>query len=270
MGGGPPPKIKVPERDYGTETRETLQAQLDLAPQMLEAEQKYGPQYQQMQIDMLKSAMPQLVDLYKGVATPLGEMDAANKRAQQEADIAAVRDLGPEALAAMKASNPQMAQLIESMTQQAQAGLDAGSALTPQQQMQAQQASRQAWAARGLGASPAAGLDEVVTEQMMGAGEQDRRRGFAMQAAGMEQGAYGNPFQAILSRPVGTAAMMGVLGGQSMGMQPGRVFNPESQYGADVFGSNAQGQLAANTANAANKAAWSTAKLNFLTGPDSV
>jgi hypothetical protein len=256
---GSPGNISAPKRDYGQETRDTLQAQLDLAPELLRSEQMYGPQYQQLQIDMMKSAMPQVMDIYTNVAPQLQALDAANTRAQREADISAVRDLGPQATEAMKAANPQMAQLIDSMTSQAQAGLDAGSKLTSDQSINAQQASRQAWAARGLAGSPAAGLDEVLTERMAGAGEQDRRRQFAGGVVGMQQSAYGNPFQAILARPVGSSAAQLAMGQQSLGMQPGRIFNPESQYSADVFGANAQTKLAASTANAANQAAvWSS------------
>jgi len=60
-------------RNYGQETRDTLQAQLDLAPQKYAAEAKYAPQYQALQLGLLKSATPELLQLYKEqIAPPMG------------------------------------------------------------------------------------------------------------------------------------------------------------------------------------------------------
>jgi hypothetical protein len=258
-------KVSAPTpRNYGQETQDTLEAQINLAPQLFAAESQYAPKYQDLQLKLMDEAMPRLMDMYSQAAPQLSAIDASNTRAQREADIAAVRDLGPQALDAMKISNPELAKLLGSMTGQAQAGLDAGSRMTSEQLEQSQQGSRAAWAARGLGSSPASALDEVVQSQAAGASEQDRRRGFAMQAANMQQSAYGNPFQAILERPVGSAAMMSTLGGQSMALNPGRLFQPESQYAADLIGGNKQQQLAARTASAANRSALAGAMIGSV------
>jgi len=59
-------KIKAPkERNYGKETRDTLQAQVDLAGDLYAAESEYRPKYSQLDVDIAKSTTPQLLDLYE-------------------------------------------------------------------------------------------------------------------------------------------------------------------------------------------------------------
>lgn len=254
MGGT---NVQAPTpRDYGTETRDTLRAQVDLAPELYASQAKYAPLYQDLDIQMLAKAAPQLMRIYGNDIVPiLSRIEADATRQQRSADIDAVRDLGPEALAAMRAANPQQAQLLDTMTDQAMAGMRAGSRLTPEQSRSAEQSSRQAWSARGLAYSPGAALDEVMRTNLAGTSEQDRRRGFAGQVLGAQQAVYGDPFAQILGRPGQTFAASQGFGGQAAAFNPGALFNPESQYAADVIGSNQQQQLAARTANAANSTA---------------
>jgi hypothetical protein len=245
-----------PPRDYGKETRETLQAQVDLAPQLYAAESKYAPKYQDLQLQLLGRAAPQLMGIYERDIFPtLSRMEADSVARQRAADIQAVQDLGPQAQEAIRAANPQQAALLDSMTAQAQAGLDAGSSLTPDQARQIQQASRAAYAARGLSGSPSGAFDEVLASSFAGAQEQDRRNAVAMNAFNMQRSAYGDPFQQILGRPSGTFAAAQGYGAQAQGLNPGQLFNPESQYAADLIGGNQQSQLAARTASAANQTA---------------
>ena len=59
-------KVKAPkERDYGKETRETLQAQVDLAPELYGAEEKFRGKYAQLDMDIAQQLTPQLLDLYE-------------------------------------------------------------------------------------------------------------------------------------------------------------------------------------------------------------
>ena len=68
-------------RDYGKETADTLRAQLDLAPEKYAAEAKYAPQYQKLQLDLLRSATPELLALYKDkIAPTMGEVEAPTSR----------------------------------------------------------------------------------------------------------------------------------------------------------------------------------------------
>jgi hypothetical protein len=243
-------------RNYGQETRDTLQAQLDLAPQKYAAEAKYAPQYQALQLGLLKSATPELLQLYKEqIAPTMGEVEAAARSRSRAGDIADIEKLGPQARAAIKAASPEQAALADTLTAQAQSGLAAGSRLTPEQQRMVEQQTRSGLAARGLAQGPSGALQEAVRSQMAGAGLQQQRQQQAMGALGASQGVYGDVFQQVLGRP--SQAFAGSQGflGQAQGFNPGQLFNPESQYAANLIGGNQQAQLAARTASAANTTA---------------
>jgi hypothetical protein len=243
-------------RDYGKETAETLRAQLDLAPEKYAAEAKYAPQYQALQLGLLKSATPELLQLYKDqIAPTMGEVEAAARSRSRAGDIADIERLGPQARAAIKAASPEQAALADTLTAQAQSGLAAGSRLTPEQQRMVEQQTRSGLAARGLAQGPSGALQEAVRSQMAGAGLQQQRQQQAMGALGASQGVYGDVFQQVLGRPSQAfGASQGFIG-QAQGFNPGQLFNPESQYAANLIGGNQQAQLAARTASAANTTA---------------
>ena len=102
-----------PPRNYAEETRDTLRTQLELAPEKYAAEAKYAPQYQKLQLDLLRSATPELLQLYRDqIAPAMGEVEAAARSRSRAGDIADISTLGPQARAAIKAASPQQAALI--------------------------------------------------------------------------------------------------------------------------------------------------------------
>jgi hypothetical protein len=243
-------------RNYAAETRDTLQAQLDLAPQKYAAEAQFAPKYQALQLGLLQQATPELLKLYKEqIAPTMGEVEAAARSRSRAGDIADIQTLGPQARAAIKAAAPEQAVLADTLTAQAQSALSAGSRLTPEQQRMVQQQTRSGLAARGLAQGPSGALQEAVRSQMAGAGLQQQRQQQAMGALQAGQGVYGDVFQQVLGRP--SQAFAGSQGflGQAQGFNPGQLFNPESQYAANIMSGNQQAQLAARTASAANTTA---------------
>jgi len=243
-------------RNYAAETRDTLQAQLDLAPQKYAAEAQFAPKYQALQLGLLKQATPELLALYKDqIAPTMGEVEAAARSRSRAGDIADISALGPQARAAIKAASPEQAALADTLTAQAQSGLNAGSRLTPEQQRMVEQQTRSGLAARGLAQGPSGALQEAVRSQMAGAGLQQQRQQQAMGALGASQGVYGDVFQQVLGRPSQAFAGSQSFLGQAQGFNPGQLFNPESQYAANIMSGNQQSQLAARTASAANTTA---------------
>jgi hypothetical protein len=243
-------------RNYAAETRDTLQAQLDLAPQKYAAEAQFAPKYQALQLGLLKEATPELLALYKEqIAPTMGEVEAAARSRSRAGDIADISALGPQARAAIKAASPEQAALADTLTAQAQSGLAAGSRLTPEQQRMVEQQTRSGLAARGLAQGPSGALQEAVRSQMAGAGLQQQRQQQAMGALQASQGVYGDVFQQVLGRPSQAFGASQGFVGQASGFNPGQLFNPESQYAANLIGGNQQAQLAARTASAANTTA---------------
>ena len=252
-----------PPRDVGKEYRETLQAQIDLAPDLFAAESnpEYGRTAEaQLNLDVLRDTLkgvdgkPGLLQLYKEETIPaLAEADAASRRIQQEADIASIEELGGRATAAAKAANPQQQALIDELNNQALAELQAGNQLDPELQRQTEQNIRTAQADRGMGF----GVGDVASEALYAGqvGEQlkRQRQQFATNVVGVNSATTADPFMAILGRSgVSPNAAIGVSG-QGQSMSPGQVFNPESAYA---------GSLYANNFNAANNASIAQANAN--------
>tara|TARA_R100000315_G_C5235404_1_gene147163 strand:- start:2480 stop:3343 length:864 start_codon:yes stop_codon:yes gene_type:complete len=253
-------KVKAPPaRDYGKETRDTLQAQIDLAPDLYAAEEKFRGKYAQLDLDIAKQLAPDLLNLYETSQRRLGALDRETLAAQREADISAIEDYGTRAMqgyrAAADAANPEQAALMAELNKQALSDLQLGGQLNASEQRDLQQAARGAQAARGFGY----GINDAAIEswaQMQGSDQRRRQRqGFAQSMAGLNQSNSVDPFMAILGRPSSmTPAMTGSFVGQAQGFNPGAMFSPESQYAADIYNQNYQGQLAARTATAKNRA----------------
>ena len=265
-------KIKAPPaRDYGKETRDTLQAQIDLAPDLYAAEEKFRGKYAQLDLDIAKQLAPDLLNLYETSQRRLGALDRETLAAQREADISAIEDYGTRAMqgyrAAADAANPEQAALMAELNKQALSDLQLGGQLNASEQRDLQQAARGAQAARGFGY----GINDAAIEswaQMQGSDQKRRQRqGFAQSMAGLNQSNSVDPFMAILGRPSSmTPAMTGSFVGQAQGFNPGAMFSPESQYAADIYNQNYQGQLAARTATAKNRASMIGAGMGAVGG----
>ena len=265
-------KIKAPPaRDYGKETYDTLQTQINLAPDLYAAEEKFRGKYAQLDLDIAKQLAPDLLNLYETSQRRLGALDRETLAAQREADISAIEDYGTRAMqgyrAAADAANPEQAALMAELNRQALSDLKLGGQLNASEQRDLQQSARGAQAARGFGY----GINDAAIEswaQMQGSDQKRRQRqGFAQSMAGLNQSNSVDPFMAILGRPSSmTPAMTGSFVGQAQGFNPGAMFSPESQYAADIYNQNYQGQLAARTATAKNRASMIGAGMGAVGG----
>jgi len=254
-----------PPRDYAQETRDTLQTQIDLAPDLYaaEASQDYGrPAYARLDLDVLRETLlgsddrPGMLEMYERDIMPrLGAADAAARDVAREADIAAVERLGPRATEAFRASNPEQAALMDELNRQAMTDLQSGASLPPSVARELEQSVRGAQAARGFGYGMADIGQEALVKGLQAEQLQRRRQQFGQQIAGLNMATTQDPFLAILGRPgVQINQAMGVAG-QGQSFNPGNVFNPESAYA---------GSLYANNFNAANNAA--IASTNAMAG----
>jgi hypothetical protein len=108
-------------------------------------------------------------------------------------------------------------------------------------------------------------VQEAVRSGMMGAGLQQQRQQQSMGALQAGQGVYGDVFQQVLGRPSQAFAGSQSFLGQAQGFNPGALFNPESQYAANIMSGNQQSALAARTASAANTTALAGAGMSAAT-----
>ena len=250
-------KIAAPEaRNYGNEMRDTLQSQIDLAPQLYGAEKQFRGKYAQLDMDIAKQMTPQLLDLYETSQRRLGTMDREQLDLQREGDISAIEKYGGRAREALDAANPEQAALLKELNAQALGDLKLGGQLNAGEQRQISQAARGAQSARGFGYGINDAAIESWAQLQGGSQKRQQRQGFAQSMVGMNKSTAADPFMAILGRPSSmNPTMSGGVVGQAGGFNPGAMFSPESQYAGDIYNQNYQGQLAARTATAKNKAA---------------
>lgn len=313
MGKGKAP----PPRNYYNETRDALQAQVDLAPQLYAEESKFSPLYSQLDLRNLDQmlvgtpgstqtvnnrvdgwrnnftgefvegksrptygyesagqafrrafnpaqtwkqdsinrqssvSVPSqrgLLDIYENSVMPAYDrMTRNSQEAQLAGDMYAMQRYAPLVGSAMReaAGNTD---LVAELNAQALSELRAGASLDPSLRREVQQGIRSGQAARGFGY----GMNDLASEAAMTAMQAEQlrraRQGFAMGMVGMNQQVSGDPFMAILGRPVASTALGQNTGQFAQGMSKSigpNIFNPESQYNADIYNQAYQGQLSA-------------------------
>lgn len=264
-GGVPSYKGNVtppPARDYARETRETLEAQVDLSPELLAAEQQSRPGYTTLDLQDLNQMLTGrrsetgLLDIYGSDIQPaLSEMEAQERDARIAGEMGAIQQYAKPVSDTLREATGNT-ELLQMLNAQAQSELASGASLDPSLRREIQQSIRAGQAQRGMGYGMRDLADEATLTALQAEQLRRNRQQFAQSMVGVNQATGGDPFMAILGRPsqvfgatqnVGNAAY-----GMSQNMGP-KLFNPESQYAADIANQNYQGQLAARTATAANK-----------------
>lgn len=251
-----------PPQNYGQQTRDTLQAQIDLAPALLKAEQTTRPGYTELDLQQLNHTLfgsgggNGLAEMYSRLTGEMSKASAASASGQREADIGDVSRLGPMAIEALRRANPAQFALLDELNSQAKGDLEAGSTLTPDMAREIEQYVRKGQSARGMVSGPSALYQEAMTLGSAGQALKDSRRRFAAGMIPINQSVLGDQFMQILGRPSTTMSATGGVLGQGSAMASGigpQVFQPESQLAADIANNNYQGTLAARTATASNR-----------------
>jgi len=247
-----------PKRNSLKEMQDALGGQEAIQNQLIGLESKYTPIWQQQQSQAIGSGMTSLQGLYNSaipMSAQLGNqfataMAPAYAQAGQSAMGAYGSMLGPQAMG-----------IYNTMGRQAQQGLEAGYGLTDQQNQLAQQSARAAMAARGFSTGNNAVAEEVLNSYQLGNQRYQQSLGNAQNylntattAAGNAYNMYGAPLMQQLNQvsPVGLVA--GAAGYNST--LGAKLFNPESQYNADVKGSNQANLMNTQLANQQASAGW--------------
>jgi hypothetical protein len=244
-------KVKAPPpRDYKQEMLDAMAGQEAIQPRLLELERQYQPQYQKLQQEMMDRQMSYQMDSY-GKAIPRSA-ELSGQYAQAMAPV--YGQIGQASMDAYRTGMGASAMsLYDQMNASANADLQSGRELSPQQQQLAQQTARQASAARGLSGNQAVAQEVMNTYQMQNARE-DRARQFAGGVYGIGQGnfqnsmaTYGNSMlnQANAYSP---ANMYGTAYNMSQGLGA-QIFNPESQYNANLITANRKEAMDVKIAN---------------------
>ena len=254
-----------PPRDYGSETRETLQAQIDLSPKLFEAEsaQYYGrPAYARMEQDILAESLTGqrglgdqgLLSLYEEHVAP-SIMRQQKEAARGEIDM--LREMGPQFMEAQRAADPESEKIRQMLQTRVQEGLAAGQDLTQEELAGVSESVRSGQSARGeaFQRSQPAMIQETLAR--LGAGRQAEAQRIQRAQSVLQQTSAVDPFLALTGR---TARMPGQVAGQlgtaGFALQSGpQLFNPESQYAGALASGNQANIMNARMATAANQAA---------------
>ena len=129
----------------------------------------------------------QILDAERRFKPQYIEQDTANTGQALGGNLDVLGEYLPQIEATRRASDPRAAQLNDLLLQQAIEEVMAGSNLTPAQQRAAQQQSRVALAARGMGGTNAALADELLAQFDLGEQLKGGRRKFAMSALGLNK-----------------------------------------------------------------------------------
>lgn len=222
------------ERNYAKETRETLEAQIELAPQLYEAERQFRPKYTALNLDIARQSLPDVLAMYEQSQPALSRIAAAERQAQVGSDVGLVGQYAGDVTDILRTAAGSK-DLLAELTRQAEGDLALGGTLDPQARAEVAQAVRAGQASRGFGF----GMPDIAEEALFTARESEarkaQRRGFATGVAGLLSSSA-DPFMAILGRP-STSQNQSTLA-QATGYDAGQVFDPESNYAGSIYAGN--------------------------------
>jgi len=279
-----------PPRNYGAETKDTLETQINLAPALYNSEATYRPQYANLERGIMLENLG--LDPSLGLLDAFRQISSAQKDIQSDAtsrDIDMIRDLGPQLAEAQRAADPEAEALRQSIMAEASAGLEEGGGefdelarqakedymlgqgLTDFEKRELDQQVLEGAAERGMTMQASTLQDQIAERLSADRSLRDQRRNvfersLANQSAARQQGlqnastafTMGNfdPLLALTGR-TGQASGMAQqgFGGSAFTLDSSpAIFNPESNYAGSLFGSNQQNIMDARTATAANRA----------------
>ena len=243
---------------------DTLSAQEAIQPRLLALERQYTPLYQQLQNENQMRGMGLMQDAY-GASIP---RSAQLSQQYAEAMQPAFAGIGTSARNAYNATlDPSVSGLMGMLGTQATADLARGTALSPEEQKIANQSARMAMAARGLSGNQAI-AQEVLNNYNLGQARQNQARQFAGSVYGMGQnaaqqamGMYGNTMLNA-AQAYSPAAMYGATAQMSQGLGA-QLFQPESQYNAQLITANRKEAMDAQIANAQSRNALTSGLMSM-------
>jgi len=251
-----------PPRDVGQETRANLQAQLDLADDLLASEELHRPQYANLErrIQLEQLGIDPEIGLLEAFEDYIAPSLIRQERAGVEGDIAMLRELGPQLVQAQRAADPLAESLRQSVMAEALEDMEAGEGMTARETRDVDEQTLAMAAQRGLVGQNVSDYDRMRAKLLGDRGAKAQRMQNAAAAYGMDSS---DALLGLTGRRMGTGANVAQqFGTAGYGLESSpAIFNPESAYAGALATQNWQGQMDARTASAANRAAMSGALL---------
>ncbi len=226
-------------------------------PQQLDWQKQYQPQYEELNLQDIGRTLngtattPGYLKLYEDSVVPtITRATTTANTAARTGNLNDLQNLGPDVLAAIKAANPGQTGLMDSLTREAQSGLDAGNRLTADQSRSVDNAVAGAQGARGMAYGPAAAYQNVLATSDYGDQQQQQRQQTAGAVAGLNNDFYTKQILAILgidSKAPSAGQPLGSTGaGISSGVGPSIFSTGDStSLFNTIFNQNAANSIAA-------------------------
>lgn len=260
-------KIDAPaERRYLNEMQSALEGQMGIQGKLLSAEKQYTPEWQAVQKQALMGGVGNLAGIY----AQTNDQSMALQQQNLQGQGALYGQVGNFARNAYSNTlDPTTAGLYSTMASQAASGLADGRNLSEQEMRMAQGNARAAMAARGMQFGNQAIAAEVLNSYNLANQREDRARQYAGQVYGVgQQNAaqayqmYGQPLMAQMNQ-FSTPTLLG-QSQQLYGGLGAKLFQPESQYNAQIISANQQNKLQAEMANAQAQAGMISAGIGAI------
>ena len=245
-----------PPRDYYDEIFSTLKAQGDLAPWLYDLERAFRPGYADLErrIQLEQFGLDTDMGLLEAYETGIAPSIARQKREAARTDIAALRELGPELVAAQRDVDPLAESIRQGIMTTARDELAAEGGLTEREARETRERIGGQMARRGLTGQNIANYTELAG--LLAGDRQVRGQRMQQAASAYGMGAL-NPLYALPGRQATVPGQVGQqcgTGSFALESSPA-LFNPESPYAGNLATQNWQGDMDARTASAANRSA---------------
>ena len=244
-------------RDMAQESRDSLQAQVDIAPAQFAATKEFSGQYNDLNLKNLRDTIlgngttPGLVDDITAASPKLQAAASASSSAQRAADLADLQKMGASAVDAVRSADPAQKALVDKLNSVAMTGLDSGAKLDPETEAWIAQKVRASQGARGFGFGNADATAEAYAIGDRGLALQQQRFQNGQAVAGINAATGADPALAVLGRPsqaAGAAQSLLNQGSATNAASGAPQFNPFNGYAQDIFNTNYNGKAAANIA----------------------
>lgn len=236
-GKSPPP------RDLVAEGRQTIQAELEAAPQILAARQQNDPAYAELETKTLERGLfgtdgnnGQLAIFEQAAPRYQQAISGANTIARRN-DLQDFQEFAPGFVEANRNLDPENARLLEELTRQAQAELDLNGAASPEEIAASREAVRGAYASRGNLAGSGAITAEMLDRAALRRSRQASARQNAANTSQLRFSQQPNAAAFFSGQGAGSAAALQGQGGINTQASAAQ-FDPFNAYAQDLYSSN--------------------------------
>jgi hypothetical protein len=259
--GSKPDKVKAPKANYQQDIGQMLSAYRRSMPGILSFEQKYRPQFQDLNLQDVSQFGLGLL----GMSPEFTQQTAQQLGAAREAELGQMTGQAGLTRGLMAGLSPEQASAVQQAQQESQRAYAAAQGVTPEQQRMYQQAAREGAQAAGRVGGNAAIASEIMGREDIMA----RKRAEAAQAGQQAFNLAGQFYTAPGLQLLGSQPLSYQVGNQMMGLGLDAIGAGKPQLfdvgsALNLGAANRQNQLAAAQANAQAKATQRAAMFNAI------